>query len=120
MINFCLFVQIEQSNNILSFDAVKQTQSECIKSKPSNNVEPMVIGAVPSTVTQKQQETYHKMIERVKDFHNKLDLTKHAGKGKVDMFVCSICFNIFEEQDLLRNHFIKVCLQNGNLLHQLN
>lgn len=74
-----------------------------------NDVEPMVIGAAAAATNVRQQETYHKMIERVKEYHNKLDLSQHTGKGKVNLFVCNICFGIFSEQESLRNHFIKVC-----------
>lgn len=56
----------------------------------------------------RQQEAHQKMIERVHEYHNKLDLIQHKGKGKVDLFVCSICFEIFAQPELLRNHFIKV------------
>lgn len=48
------------------------------------------------------------MIERVKEYHRKLDLSQHKGKGKVDLLVCCICFDIFSQQETLRTHFIKV------------
>lgn len=90
-----------KSNN---FDIAKQLEQN--ESNSSKNVEPMVIASNP--VSSRHQETYHRMIERVKDYHSKLDVAKHKGKGKVDLFVCSICFGIFPEQEALRNHFIKV------------
>lgn len=65
-------------------------------------VEPMVIGG-------QQREVYHKMIERVKEYHSKLDLPQLNVKGKVDFFVCCLCFEIFSKQEQLRLHFIKVC-----------
>lgn len=70
---------------------------------PGTVVEPMVIGA-------QQREIHHKMIEHVKEYHSKLDLSQHKGKGKVDLYVCCICFEIFSKQELLRLHFIKVCV----------
>lgn len=66
-------------------------------------VEPMVIGA-------QQRDIHHKMIERVKEYHNKLDLSQHKGKGKVDMYVCCICFEICSKEEQLRLHFIQVRL----------
>lgn len=78
---------------------------------PSTAAEPMVIGAATNSINPRQQETYHRMIERVKEYHSKLDVSKHKGKGKVDFYVCSICFVIFPEQDTLRNHFIQVCVK---------
>lgn len=86
-------------SNLLSSDA-----------NPSTATEPMVIGAVTNSINPRQHETYHRMIERVKDYHSKLGASKHRDKGKVDFYVCSICFVIFPEQDALRNHFIQVCL----------
>lgn len=73
-----------------------------------NTIEPMVIGVNATSTNVRQQETHHKMIEHVKEYHSKLDLSQHKGKGKVDLFVCCICFKIFSEPDLLRTHFMKV------------
>lgn len=75
-----------------------------------NAIEPMVIGVSTTSKNSRQQETHHKMIEHVKEYHSKLDLSQHKGKGKVDLFVCCFCFKIFSEQDLLRTHFMKVSI----------
>lgn len=63
---------------------------------------------VPVVIGEQQRETVHKMIEHVKEYHHKLDLSQYKGKGKVDLFVCSICFEIFSVQEHLRLHFMKV------------
>lgn len=48
------------------------------------------------------------MIERIKDFHSKLDVSNYRGQEKVHLLVCSICFGVYTEPDVLREHFIKV------------
>lgn len=68
----------------------------------------MTMNAPASGVNVKKQETHQKMIERVKEYHGKLDLSQYKGEGKVDLFVCCICFEVFPKQELLRNHFITV------------
>lgn len=80
-----------------------------VSSGSGNTVlEPMVIGVSATSTNVRQQETHHKMIEQVKKYHSTLDISQYKGKGKVDLFVCCICFNIFSQQDLLRAHFLKV------------
>lgn len=82
-----------------------------------NDVEPMVIGGAATTSTNtRHQEMRHKMIERIKEYHSKLDMGNHEGKGKLDLYVCSICFDIHTHQDLLRDHYIKVgkCKKRAN------
>lgn len=81
-----------------------------VNASAANCIELTVIEAATSSKNARQQETYHKMIERVKEYHSKLDISQHSGKGKVNLFVCCICFNIFSEQNLLRDHFIKVSI----------
>ncbi|XP_031634482.1 zinc finger protein 91 isoform X3 [Contarinia nasturtii] len=48
------------------------------------------------------------MIECVKEYHSKLDVSQYKGKGKVDFYVCCICFEIFPKVEKLRLHFIKL------------
>lgn len=56
----------------------------------------------------RQKETYQKMIERVKEYHSKLDLLEHKDRKRVDLFVCYICFDVFLQHELLRSHYITV------------
>lgn len=77
-------------------------------SDSSSQTEPMVIGSVANTANARQQEIHHKMIERIKDFHSKLDITKYGDQEKIHMLVCSICFAVYTEPDVLKEHFIKV------------
>lgn len=63
-------------------------------------------GKTPTNARQK--ETYQKMIERVQEYHSKLNVSEYKGKGKVDLFVCCICFNIFMQHESLRSHYMKV------------
>lgn len=86
-------------------NSVKTVENDTVT---TNDVEPMVIGTAASSTNVRQQETYHKMIERVKEYHSKLDVSQHSGKGKVNLFCCCICFAIFSEQNLLQSHFIEV------------
>lgn len=50
---------------------------------------------------------YDQMIARIKEFQSKLDMTEFKGKH-TEMFVCSICYEIFMATDLLRDHYMKV------------
>lgn len=68
----------------------------------------MVIGTVANIANARQQEIHHKMIERIKDFHSKLNVSNYRGQEKVHLLVCSICFGVYTEPDVLREHFIKV------------
>lgn len=63
-------------------------------------------GKTPTNARQK--ETYEKMIARVQEYHSKLNVSEYKGKGKVDLFVCCICFNIFMQHEMLRSHYMKV------------
>lgn len=67
-----------------------------------------MIGSVANTANARQQEIHHKMIERIKDFHSKLDITRYGDQEKIHMLVCSICFAVYTEPDVLKEHFIKV------------
>lgn len=90
-------------NNVIAKIDVEEEKTSVPVSIAGTVVEPMVIGA-------QQREIHHKMIEHVKEYHSKLDLSQHKGKGKVDLYVCCICFEIFPKQESLRLHFMKVCV----------
>lgn len=77
-------------------------------SDTSSQTEPMVIGSVVNTANARQQEIHHKMIERIKDFHSKLNVSSYRGQEKVHLLVCSICFEVYTEPSVLRDHFMKV------------
>lgn len=93
---------IQTDSDPIEEKATASVNSEEDKMTIESVVEPMVIGG-------QQREVYHKMIDRVKEYHSKLDLPQLNVKGKVDFFVCCLCFEIFSKKEQLRLHFIKVC-----------
>lgn len=107
MVSF--FNQVEPIGSCEDVNITNNSDKEINVVSSGNAVlEPMVIGVSATPKNVRQQETHHKMIEHVKKYHSTLDISQYKGKGKVNLFVCCICFNIFPEQDLLRAHFLKV------------
>lgn len=88
-----------------------ETLHETVNGSCSNAIDTGKLIETGKTPTNaRQKETYQKMIERVQEYHSKLDVSEYKGQGKVDLFVCCICFNIFLQHEMLRSHYMKVSL----------